>query len=68
VVASWSDQGLHTRGTFEGFNRIGSARKWLDAHGGKKWGYYYSAEGLRRQQAFFDQFLLGRPTEIRSAA
>jgi hypothetical protein len=68
VVASWSDQGLHTRGTFEGFTRIGSARKWLDAHGGKKWGYYYSAEGLRRQQAFFDQFLLGRPTEIRSAA
>jgi uncharacterized protein len=64
VVASWSDQGLHTRGTFEGFNRIGSARKWLDAHGGKKWGYYYSAEGLRRQQAFFDHFLLGRPTEV----
>ena len=64
VVASWSDQGLHTRGTFEGYARIGSERKWLDAHGGKKWGYYYSAEGLRRQQAFFDHFLLGRQTEI----
>ena len=25
VVASWSDQGLHTRGTFEGFTAIGSA-------------------------------------------
>jgi predicted acyl esterase len=36
----------------------------LDAHGGKKWGYYYSAEGLRRQQAFFDHVLLGRPTEV----
>lgn len=65
VVASWSDQGLHTRGTFEGFRRIGSARKWLDAHGGKKWGYYYSTEGLRRQQAFFDYFLKGLDTEIR---
>ena len=64
VVASWSDQGLHTRGTFEGFARIGSERKWLDAHGGKKWGYYYSADGLRRQQAFFDHFLLDRQTEI----
>jgi len=64
VVASWSDQGLHTRGTFEGFKRIGSARKWLDAHGGKKWGYYYSEEGLRRQQAFFDHFLKGLGTEI----
>jgi len=64
VVASWSDQGLHTRGTFEGFKRIGSARKWLDAHGGKKWGYYYSDEGLRRQQAFFDHFLKGLDTEV----
>jgi uncharacterized protein len=64
VVASWSDQGLHTRGTFEGFTRIGSQRKWLDAHGGKKWGYYYSAEGLRRQQAFFDHFLKGQDTEV----
>ena len=34
---SWSDQGLHTRGTFEGFKKISSPRKWLDAHGGKKW-------------------------------
>ena len=64
VVASWSDQGLHTRGTFEGFARIGSERKWLDAHGGKKWGHYYSAEGLHRQQAFFDHFLKGQPTEV----
>jgi uncharacterized protein len=64
VVASWSDQGLHTRGTFEGFARIGSPRKWLDVHGGKKWGYYYSADGLRRQQAFFDHFLKGLDTEV----
>ena len=64
VVASWSDQGLHTRGTFEGFTAIGSAQKWLDAHGGKKWGYYYSERGLRRQQAFFDHFLLGLDTGV----
>jgi predicted acyl esterase len=64
VVASWSDQGLHTRGTFEGFKRISSAHKWLDAHGGKKWGYYYSPDSLRRQQAFFDHFLKGLDTEV----
>jgi hypothetical protein len=64
VVASWSDQGLHTRGTFEGFKRIGSQRKWLDAHGGKKWGYYYSPEGLRRQQEFFDHFLKDLDTGV----
>ena len=64
VVASWSDQGLHTRGTFEGFKKISSQRKWLDAHGGKKWGYYYAPESLRRQQAFFDHFLKGADTEV----
>ena len=66
VVASWSDQGLHTRGTFEGFRRIGSTQKWLVAHGGKKWGYYYSEEGLARQQAFFDHLLKGLDTGIDS--
>ena len=64
VVASWSDQGLHTRGTFEGFKQISSAQKWLDAHGGKKWGYYYAPDSLRRQQAFFDHFLKGLDTEL----
>jgi predicted acyl esterase len=66
VVASWSDQGLHTRGTFEGFKRISSADKWLDAHGGKKWGYYYAPDSLRRQQVFFDHFLQGLDTEVTS--
>jgi uncharacterized protein len=64
VVASWSDQGLHTRGTFEGFKQISSGQKWLDAHGGKKWGYYYSEESLKRQLEFFDHFLKGLPTSV----
>jgi uncharacterized protein len=64
VVASWSDQGLHTRGTFEGFKRLGSSQKWLDAHGRKKWAYYYEPESLRRQQAFFDHFLKGLDSEV----
>jgi hypothetical protein len=64
VVASWSDQGLHTRGTFEGFRKIASRQKWLTAHGGKKWGHYYSDEGMRQQQEFFDHFLKGMPTGV----
>lgn len=66
VVASWSDQGLHTRGTFEGFKRLGSSQKWLEAHGRKKWAYYYEPESLRRQQAFFDHFLKDLDTEVTS--
>jgi len=33
VCASWSDQGLHTRGSLEGFRHISSTQKWLYTHG-----------------------------------
>lgn len=59
VVASWSDHGLHTRGTLEGFKRISSAQKWLEIHGRKKWGYYYDPTSLQRQEQFYTQFLKG---------
>jgi len=59
IVASWTDQGLHTRGTVEGFKKIASGRKWLEIHGRKKWGYYYEPESVKRLQAFFDHFLKG---------
>ncbi len=59
VVASWTDQGLHTRGTLEGFKGIRSARRWLEVHGRKKWAHYYEPESVRRQIAFFDHVLKG---------
>lgn len=66
VVASWSDHGVHTRGTLEGFKRIGSQQKWLEVHGGKKWGYYYEPPSIARQTAFFDHFLKGETTSLAS--
>jgi predicted acyl esterase len=57
VVASWSDQGLHTRGTLEGYKRISSERKWLEVHGRKKWAYYYQPSSVERQRQFFDEHL-----------
>jgi len=59
VVGSWSDQGLHTRGTLEGFRRMSSPQKWLDVHGRKKWAEYYLPENVERQRQFFDHFLKG---------
>ena len=64
VVASWADQGLHTRGTLEVFKRIASREKWLDVHGQKKWAHYYRAESRRRRVEFFDHFLKQRATQI----
>lgn len=64
VVASWSDQGLHLRGTIEAWRRMGSSDKWLEVHGQKKWAHYYRPESRARQLAFFDQFLRQRPTSV----
>ena len=64
VVASWSDQGLHTRGTLEGFKRISSGQKWLEVHGRKKWAYYYEPSSVAKQRAFFDHFLHGKDSGV----
>jgi len=64
IVASWSDQGLHTRGTLEGFREIGSREKWLEIHGRKKWQYYHQPASVEKQRRFFDQFLRGVPGRV----
>lgn len=64
VVASWSDQGLHTRGTLEGYKRISSPQKWLEVHGRKKWAYYYEPASIAKQQQFFDHFLQKHDTLV----
>ena len=64
IVASWTDQGLHTRGTLEGFKRIASKHKWLEVHGRKKWEYQYQPENVERLRLFFDRFLKGMDNEV----
>lgn len=59
ACASWSTQGLHNRGTFEGFKQSSSKDKWLLVHGRKEWETYYARESLERQKSFFDYFLKG---------
>ncbi len=66
VVSSFADHGVHTRGTIEGFRRIGSEHKWLELHGQKKWSRLYSEKSLERQLAFFDRFLHDTPNEVDS--
>jgi predicted acyl esterase len=66
VVASWTDQGLHTRGTMEGFKHIASKEKWLEIHGRKKWAYYYVPENVQKLQTFFDHFLRGVDNDLKT--
>jgi predicted acyl esterase len=60
VVACWADQGLHLRGTVEGFRRISSKDKWLLVHGRKKWAHYYTPDNVAQLNTFFDHFLKGQ--------
>ena len=64
MVASWSDKGLHLRGTIEAYQKISSEQKWLDVHGQKKWAHYYMAQSRQRRLEFFDHFLRDRPTAV----
>ena len=59
VCASWSTQGLHNRGTIEGFRQASSRYKWIEIHGRKEWEVYFSREALERQLRFCDYFLKG---------
>ncbi len=65
IVASWSDHGLHNRGTIEGFRRIASKDKWLLVHGQKKWAHFYHRENVEKQRQFFNRFLRGIDNRVK---
>jgi predicted acyl esterase len=64
VAASWSMQGLHTRGAFNGFMALPHADKWLFTHGRHEWDVMNSELALEYQAAFFERFLKGAPTAM----
>lgn len=66
VVASWGDQGLHTRGTLEGFKQMSSPQKWLEVHGRDKWEHFHRPDMVEKQRVFFDHFLKGSSDEVLS--
>ena len=53
VCGSFSDQQLHSRGSFRAFERVASPQRWLYTHRGGKWATYYSPEALAFQSRFF---------------
>ncbi|MCW8450034.1 CocE/NonD family hydrolase [Legionella quinlivanii] len=57
ICGSFSDQCLHTNGSFRVYEQIQSKHKWLYTHRGGKWSSYYSEEALKTQLDFFDFFL-----------
>ncbi len=60
ICGSFSDNNLHTRGSFRGWERIASDGRFLYTHRGGKWLTFYSPEASAAQLAFFDRYLRGR--------
>ena len=60
ICGSFSDNNLHSRGSFRGWERIASADRFLYTHRGGKWLTFYSPEARVAQLAFFDRYLRGR--------
>jgi len=60
ICGSFSDNNLHGRGSFRGWERIASADRFLYTHRGGKWLTFYSPEARDAQLAFFDRYLRGQ--------
>ncbi len=56
IVASYSNM-IHTPGTFRGWRRISSTKKWLRIHNTMEWPDSYEEANLNDLLRFFDHFL-----------
>lgn len=59
ICATYSAQGNHSRGSFEGFMGVSSPDKWMVTHGRVEWPTYYAPESTALQLKFFDHYLKG---------
>jgi predicted acyl esterase len=56
VVASYTSP-LHSHGTFEGFRKISSKKKWLRVHNTQEWPDLYNPKYAADLKKFFDHYL-----------
>ncbi len=57
VCASFSDNALHSRGSFRAFENVGSSHRFAYTHRGGKWAVFYDEPARQTQRAFFDRYL-----------
>lgn len=60
VCASFSDNNLHSRGSFRAFERVGATDKFAYTHRSGKWATFYSDAARRAQLDFFECYLKHR--------
>ena len=64
ACASWSAQGLHSRGAMNGFVRSASQHKHLYTHGRHEWTVSNSEDALEHQRLFYEKYLVGRDVHV----
>lgn len=64
TCASWSAQGLHSRGAMNGFLRSASQHKHLYTHGRHEWTVSNSVASLDHQRLFYERYLLDRDVHV----
>lgn len=57
VCGSFSDNNLHSRGSFRGWQAAASAERFLYTRRDGKWARFYSPPALAMQSRFFDRYL-----------
>src|SRR5262249_38740636 len=68
ICGSFSDNNLHGRGSFRGWEGIASTDRFLYTHRAGKWATFYSAEARAAQLRFFDRYLRGHDVPAPPAA
>jgi putative CocE/NonD family hydrolase len=60
ICGSFSDNNLHSRGSFRGWEGVSSSARFLYTHRGGKWATFYSDDARAAQLRFFDRYLRGQ--------
>ncbi|MCV7075595.1 CocE/NonD family hydrolase [Mycobacterium szulgai] len=60
VCASFSDNNLHSRGSFRAFEQVGATEKFVYTHRDGKWATFYGDDARLAQLAFFERYLKHR--------
>ncbi|KAJ5759688.1 hydrolase CocE/NonD family protein [Penicillium odoratum] len=58
MVASWTNA-LHTNGTLNAWQRLGSQEKWLRVHNSHEWPDFYDEQNVLDLRRFFDYYMKG---------
>jgi predicted acyl esterase len=59
VAGNWGGNGLHLRGSVEGYLQAASREKYFEMHGEEHWSTFMSPYGFSTIKQFFDHYLKG---------